>query len=247
MKLFDDSYRSLIVPLSWRFNFRILFNRQPLLYWYDGDDRAEGENGQWLIVNYQLLERYGMALRGDLLQGKKVRLTAVSKDDLSTMANWWADTEFLRLYDSFPAFPKTADWLAKWLEDNEQGKTNFMMGIRPLNEDKLVGLAGLDGIIWSNGTSSVSIAIGEQDERGKGYGWEAMILLLDFAFRELNLHRVFLTVFGYNTPAIAMYEKLGFTYEGAHREHLHRDGQRFDMLLYGVLRREWEARSEKAE
>ena len=187
-----------------------------------------------------------MVLRGDLLQGKKVRLTAVAKDDLPAMANWWADTDFLRLYDSFPAFPKTADNLTKWLEDSEQGKTNFLLGIRPLHDDKLLGLVGLDGIIWSNGTSSVSIVIGEQAERGKGYGWEAMTLILGFAFRELNLHRVFLTVFGYNTPAIAMYEKLGFTREGAHREHLHRDGQRFDMLLYGMLRREWEARSEAA-
>jgi RimJ/RimL family protein N-acetyltransferase len=155
------------------------------------------------------------------------------------MAAWWADADFLRLYDSSPAFPQSVAQLAKRLEDSEQGKTNFLMGIRPLDEDKLIGLAELDGIIWPHGTSAVSIAIGEQAERGKGYGREAMSLILDFAFRELNLHRVFLTVFSYNTTAIAMYEKLGFTREGAHREHLQRDGQRFDMVLYGMLRREW--------
>ena len=59
----------------------------------------------------------------------------------------------------------------------------------------------------------------------------------------LNLHRVFLTVFSYNTAAIAMYEKLGFTREGAYREHLQRDGQRFDRVVYGILREEWEKRS----
>jgi RimJ/RimL family protein N-acetyltransferase len=53
------------------------------------------------------------------------------------------------------------------------------------------------------------------------------------------LHRVFLTVFSYNTAAMALYEKLGFTHEGTHREHLQRDGQRFDMVLYGMLRRAW--------
>ena len=178
-------------------------------------------------------------LQGGLLRGERVRLTAVTKDDVPTMARWWADTDFLRLYDSFPAFPQTADQLAKRLEDSEQGKTNFLMGIRPLNSEKLLGIIELDGIIWPHGTSSISIAIGEAAERGQGYGHEAMSLMLDFAFRELNLHRVFLTVFSYNTAAIAMYEKLGFMREGAYREHLQRDGQRFDMVVYGILRSEW--------
>jgi RimJ/RimL family protein N-acetyltransferase len=181
-----------------------------------------------------------MGLQGGLLRGERVRLTAVTKDDLPTMAGWWADADFLRLYDSMPAFPQSVAQLAKRLEDSEQGKTNFMWGIRPLGNEKLLGLVELDGIIWPHGTSAVSIAIGEQAERSQGYGGEAMTLVLDFAFRELNLHRVFLTVFSYNRAAIAMYEKLGFTREGAHREHLQRDGQRFDMLLYGMLRREWQ-------
>jgi RimJ/RimL family protein N-acetyltransferase len=178
-------------------------------------------------------------LQSGLLRGERVRLTAVTADDLPTMAAWWADADFLRLYDSSPAFPQSVAQLAKRLEDSEQGKTNFLWGIRPLDEDKLIGLAELDGIIWPHGTSAVSIAIGEQAERGKGYGREAMSLILDFSFHELNLHRVFLTVFSYNTAAMAMYEKLGFTHEGTHREHLQRDGQRFDMVLYGMLRREW--------
>lgn len=178
-------------------------------------------------------------LQNGLLRGDRVQLTAVNKGDLPTIAGWWADTDFLRLYDSLPAFPQTAEQLTKRLADSEQGKTNFLMGIRPLNDEKLLGLIELDGIIWPHGTSAVSIAIGEQAERGQGYGCEAMGLILDFAFYELNLHRVFLTVFSYNLAAIAMYEKLGFRQEGIYREHLQRDGQRFDMLLFGMLRTEW--------
>lgn len=178
-------------------------------------------------------------LQSGLLKGERVRLTAVTKSDLSTMAAWWADADFLRLYDSSPAFPQSDEQLTKRLEAGEQGKTNFLFGIRPSHEDKLLGLIELDGIIWPHGTSALSIAIGEPTERGQGYGQEAMKLILDFAFRELNLHRVFLTVFSYNTTAIALYEKLGFTHEGTHRQHLQRDGQRFDMLLYGILREEW--------
>jgi RimJ/RimL family protein N-acetyltransferase len=178
-------------------------------------------------------------LQRGLLRGERVRLTAVTADDLPSMAVWWADADFLRLYDSSPAFPRAVAQLAMRLVDCVLGKTNFLFGIRPLDSDKLLGLIELDGIIWPHGTSAVSIAIGEQAERGKGYGREAMGLVLDFAFRELNLYRVFLTVFNYNTAAMSMYEKLGFTHEGTHRQHLQRDGQRFDMLLYGLLGHEW--------
>jgi RimJ/RimL family protein N-acetyltransferase len=66
-----------------------------------------------------------------------------------------------------------------------------------------------------------------------------MTLALDFAFKELNLHRIQLTVYSYNPRAIRMYEKLGFQLEGTYREFLLRDGQHYDMLLYGLLSHEW--------
>ena len=68
-----------------------------------------------------------------------------------------------------------------------------------------------------------------------------------FGFHELNLHRIQLTVFSYNERAVALYEKLGFTREGVYREHLQRDGQRHDMYLYGLLRREWEEERDARE
>ena len=73
--------------------------------------------------------------------------------------------------------------------------------------------------------------------------FEALRLMLRFAFHELNLHRLQLTVFAYNEAAIRLYERLGFQREGAFREYLLRDGKRYDMLLYGLLAREWEAQS----
>lgn len=181
-----------------------------------------------------------MLLRPDLLRGERVRLTAVTPADLPTLTQWWANTDFLRLYDSVPAYPRTESQLAKRIEEGQKGDTTFLFGIRPLTGDDLIGLLELDGIAWSNGTAFVSIAIGDEENRGKGYGREAMQLVLDFAFRELNLHRVCLTVFSYNPAAINLYESLGFIREGAYREHLHRDGQRHDMILYGLLRHEWQ-------
>ncbi len=65
-------------------------------------------------------------------------------------------------------------------------------------------------------------------------------LILKYGFNELNLHRIQLTVFEYNERGIALYEKLGFRREGVFREFMLREGRRYDMYLYGLLRREWE-------
>ena len=178
-------------------------------------------------------------LQPDLLRGEKVQLTAVTPADLPTLTKWWADADFLRLYDSVPAFPQTESQLAKRIEDGQKGESTFLFGIRPLATNDLLGLLELDGVMWSNGTTFVSIAIGDAENRGKGYGREAMQLGLKFAFHELNLHRVCLTVFSYNQAAIKLYDSLGFTREGTYREHLQRDGRRYDMILYRLLRHEW--------
>ncbi len=71
-----------------------------------------------------------------------------------------------------------------------------------------------------------------------------MQLALNFAFNELNLHRVCLTVFSYNETAVTLYESLGFRREGIYREHVERDGRRHDMILFGILRREWEDKNQ---
>ncbi len=176
----------------------------------------------------------------NLLRGEKVRLTAVTPSDMSTITRWWSDADFLRLYSTTPAVPLNEDQLSRRFELSQTSATVFLFAVRPLDDDELLGLLEMDGVDWSNGTTFISIGIGEARHRGRGYGQEAIQLALNFAFNELNLHRVCLTVFAYNTAAVALYERLGFVREGVYREHVHRDGQRYDMILYGLLRHEWD-------
>jgi RimJ/RimL family protein N-acetyltransferase len=172
-----------------------------------------------------------------------VRLTAFEPDaDLPVLARWYQDADFMRLFDAEAAYPKTRGQLAKYIADQQKSPTAFVFAIRPLDRDDLIGYIELDGIVWAQRVGWVSVGIGEAAQRGQGCGTDAMRLLLQFAFDELNLHRVQLTVFRYNTHAIRLYERLGFQHEGTFREFLQRDGERYDMLLYGLLRREWAAR-----
>jgi RimJ/RimL family protein N-acetyltransferase len=179
----------------------------------------------------------------NLLAGTHVKLTAFEPRDLPTLARWYQDAAFLRLFDADACEPKTEAQLAGYLEEQHRSKTAFVFAIRLLDQDDLIGYIELDGIVWAQGSGWISIGFGDAIHRSHGHGTEAMRLLLDFAFGELNLRRVQLTVFSYNTAAIRLYEKLGFQREGTFREFVQRDGQLYDMVLYGLLRREWDGQT----
>ena len=175
-----------------------------------------------------------------LLRGQRVQLTALTKDDLPAIATWYQDTEFMRLLDARPASPQSVESLHTWLEEAQKASDGYLFAVRLLDNDGLIGFIELDGILWTHGTAWFSIAIGLSEYREKGYGTEAARLTLAFAFQELNMHRVQATVFSYNRRSMAMFERLGFQREGTFREFIHRDGERYDMLLYGILRCEFE-------
>jgi RimJ/RimL family protein N-acetyltransferase len=177
--------------------------------------------------------------RTEMLVGDNVKLMAIAEGDIAVITTWYQDAGFLRLFDSTPAAPKTEKEMTQLIEAAQQAHNGFIFAVRLLEGDRIVGILGFDGIAWTHGTAFVSVGIGNARDRGRGYGREAMLLALHFAFDELNLHRVCLTVFAYNKRAITLYESLGFKREGVYREHLLRDGQRHDMLLYGLLRQEW--------
>jgi len=151
-----------------------------------------------------------------LLVGPRLRLAALAETDLPALARWHQDAEFLRLFDATPAAPRPASALRQWLEDRHKAQDTFVFGVRLHDGDELIGMVELDGILWTHQVGWVSIGIGAPDRRGQGYGAEALGLAIDFAFRELNLRRLQLTVFSYNTPAIALYERLGFV---AHHDY----------------------------
>ena len=79
------------------------------------------------------------------------------------------------------------------------------------------------------------------DYWGRGYVPEAARALIDLAFKELNLHKIELTCFGYNVQSQRVAEKLGFTLEARIRDRKDAQGNRCDDLRYGLLRSEWEA------
>jgi RimJ/RimL family protein N-acetyltransferase len=178
----------------------------------------------------------------DLLCGELVRLEALDPAaHAAYFARWSADSEYERLLDSDPTRPRSAAQTKAELEKLLEGTDDYLFLVRALEGDVPIGMVELDDIAWARGDAWVGIGLGERTYWGKGYGTDALRILLRFAFDELNLHRVTLNVFSYNTRALRTYAGLGFTVEGTVREALMREGRRWDLIFMGLLRREWEA------
>lgn len=180
-------------------------------------------------------------IRTDFLKGDRLRLTALRKADFEAIQRWNNDLIYRRNVDDETALPTSYQSVERFFGDMLEGKSekDIMLLMRPLDSDDAFGFVALDGIQWQHGRAMLAIGIGDAAYRGKGYGEEAMRLMLDFAFNEMNLYRIGLTVFEYNTNAIALYERLGFVHEGTMRKSLVRDGRRWDTYMYALLRDEW--------
>lgn len=176
----------------------------------------------------------------NLFNGQLVKLTAPDiENDSKLMEVWHRDTEFFRLAYGRMAEPWSAKAIKDRLERHGGDPSGTLFSIRTLADNKLIGQMGMyleqphgDGYVW--------ILIGERDYWGKGYGSDAMRVMLRYGFTELNMHRVSLRTFGFNARAIRSYEKVGFVHEGKCRDALNRMGQRWDEIWMGITKQEWE-------
>lgn len=186
----------------------------------------------------------------DILKGSLVQLGAVDPEEYSrAFAQWRRDSELMRLMDTSEVMLRSQKDSQKWIEKEleDQDVNQYMFTIRTLAEDKFIGDIGLYVVSWAGRDAFVGLGIGERDLWGRGYGTDAMQVILRYAFTEINLRRVTLSVFEYNPRAVRSYEKSGFVHEGRMRQFLNREGKRWDMLFMGILRDEWMNLQKKEE
>ncbi|NLJ57306.1 MAG: GNAT family N-acetyltransferase [Tissierellia bacterium] len=166
-----------------------------------------------------------------------IHLTKIQEKDMEYIYKWLSDSEFLKYYDYYPPLPQSKKEVDKTFHYYENSGKSIVFAVR--KENKTIGIAGFDDIIKANKVATLFIGLGDKNQRGKGYGTETMKLLLNYGFNELNLHRIQLNVLSFNEGAIALYSKLGFKKEGVLREFVLREGKRYDLFYYGLLKEEW--------
>lgn len=184
-----------------------------------------------------------------LFEGEKIRLAALDLDkDAPVMSKWTHDPEFLRMLDTDPARPLSPFHVKKRLEEMEKeaGHDWYYFTIRTREDDRLVGSIHLRWVEWNHGNGHFNMGIGSPDDRGKGYGREALQMLMRYAFEELNLYRLTGHTMEYNDRAQRFLERNGWQLEVRRREAIYREGRYWDAVSYGILATEWAAQADQA-
>lgn len=179
-------------------------------------------------------------LGANLLRGALVYLAPILREDIPTFAKWYQDLELQSLLFAQAVFPLTEKDETEWYERTISDHHAAQFCIRTLTDDTVIGTCGFHYIENRIRFSEVGMAIGEKNYWGRGYGTDAMRVLIRYGFFELNLHRIELRVYSYNQRAIRSYEKIGFQHEVVERQALYRDGHYHDVLVMGLLQSEWQ-------
>lgn len=106
-----------------------------------------------------------------------------------------------------------------------------------------VGVVGICHVDFRDRTGEVSFYIGDDTAKGKGCATRALTLLHDYAFREMGLERTWAEAFAFNEASFRLLQKLGYREEGRLRRHVYRNGERWDSVMLGLLRGEWQCGS----
>lgn len=125
----------------------------------------------------------------------------------------------------------------QYFEKNNEKNYNFF--IVTLEEDKLIGTIGLESYNSINRTATLGIFIGDKEYRSKGYGTEAIKLILDFGFNYLNINNIKLDLMEFNERALKCYQKCGFKEYGRRRKSKFINGKYYDTIEMDILAEEF--------
>ena len=177
-----------------------------------------------------------------MLKGEKVTLRAFKREDIEKLWVFHNDIEFEILSGGDPWEPQSLARMEALFEDDLRKRERDGMHFAIEADGKFIGSWGLFHVDETAHTCELGIGIGDRQYWGHGYGRDAVRVLLDYAFRMRNFHKVWLRVLGDNERAIRSYRACGFVEEGRLRRHVWSSGKYVDDVCMGILREEWEAR-----
>ena len=174
----------------------------------------------------------------NVLKGKHIGFSHFREEYIEHIAKQQWDNELLRHLSWDALHP----WgLEEWKDFtiNKGEDDRFLFAILENTTEEFIGWVSLSDVQLKNRGANLGIAILQKEQRGQGYGFEAVSLICKFAFYELGLHKIRLAVNSNNQKAIHVYEKVGFKKEGIDREALFQDVQWLGIYNYGILQKEW--------
>jgi RimJ/RimL family protein N-acetyltransferase len=169
--------------------------------------------------------------------GERLYLSPFNVDDIEIYTKWAEWMNDRAIADNFGGYHNLVSLASAKKTLEELNGYRFVIIL--LDGDVLVGHISLHDIDHLNRHAFLGIFIGEEEHRSKGYGAEAIRLILEYGFKTLNLHNIMLSVHADNPAGISCYKKVGFQEAGRRREWVFKDGKYVDTIYMDILAREF--------
>jgi len=173
------------------------------------------------------------------LKGKKINLRPIKYSDIPSIERHANDSEVVRFLQN--SLPLTMDDSRKWvrnIQSSNRAKKTILYGIEDKTSISIVGMIGIREINLEVKSSKIGFWLGKNFWR-RGYTYEAIQLMLKYAFDEIKLYRIYAAVHEPNTSSVELLKKVGFINEGKSREAAIIDGCRCNVLWFSILRPEF--------
>jgi RimJ/RimL family protein N-acetyltransferase len=176
-----------------------------------------------------------------MFKGEKVNLRAIREEDIPRLIEFSQDIELAGLDCAPPRAHPTELIRADYQNLIKDDPNRAFFAIEA--DGKYIGDCGLGGLSDPHGTAELGIVIGDHAYWGKGYGREAVRLLLHYGFHYRGLRRIVLTTHVKNARAIRCYLACGFVEEGRPRKAVWVEGEYIDLVNMSILREEWQGKN----
>jgi RimJ/RimL family protein N-acetyltransferase len=176
--------------------------------------------------------------RTPMFKGEKVILRPTEEEDIPRLYEFAQDPELAGLDCGYPyaaSIERVRGRFEKFSKEEDERKSFFAIEA----DGKYIGDCCLMGLKDMNGNAELGIVIGDRAYWGRGYGRDAIRLLLHYGFHYFGLRRIVLTTHARNLRAIRCYLACGFVEEGRPRKVLWFEGEYVDLVNMSILREEW--------
>lgn len=173
--------------------------------------------------------------KAKFLESEDIYLRPFQKEDVDFFYKWYNDSDTRAKIGE--VYPTSFDKAEKMIDRTDKDSVWFTI-VRK-SDDKIIGETGLLRMFFAWSTTDLSIIIPDEEDQHKGYGKQAINLMMDYAFGYLNFNRIAIGVVGFNENALKFYEKVGFKKEGIQEEGYYYNYKYYDFVMMRILKKEF--------
>ena len=168
-------------------------------------------------------------------KGSKVHLKPFEREDLQLSLEW-NNNEAINAYNG-SRFPNSVLEQTEWYEKTQKDKTKKRLVICSNETGGKAGMVSLFNINERHRNAEIGVYLSPEFQK-KGFAKESLLLLAKFAFMELGLHKLYATIYFFNTDSVKLFESAGFKYEYTMKEEIYTNGRFEDIKVYSIFKKD---------